>query len=424
MKLIYQITIRISLILSIALFIWAVIFYYNIIDEINDETEDVLEDYSELLIMRALSGEDMPMSFDGTNNSYYILPVSREYARENPDIRYSDEMVYISYKRETEPAKILKSIYKDYDDNYFELTVLIPTIEKDDLKETILYLIIFLYVVLLMIIIAINIWVLHRSFRPLYTLLNWLGNYNINQKNEPLKNDTPVTEFRKLNQAVQQSMERNEQMYEQQKLFIAHASHELQTPLAICRNRLEMLSEDSELNQRQLEELMKTQQTINNMIKLNKTLLLLSKIENGQFPDKQEIDINKLIEKLLSDFSEVFAHRHIETQLIEKENLKIMMNESLASILFSNLIKNAFIYNIDSGTIAIEIDKQNIAIGNDGAPTALDNRKIFERFYQGTKKEGAAGLGLALAESICKLYHLEIRYAFENGKHFFRISVK
>ena len=61
------------------------------------------------------------------------------------------------------------------------------------------------------------------------------GSKGIPGKNiKPLENDTRITEFRKLNETVMRSIERNEKQYEQQKLFIANASHEMQTPLAVC----------------------------------------------------------------------------------------------------------------------------------------------------------------------------------------------
>ena len=116
---------------------------------------------------------------------------------------------------------------------------------------------IFLYIALLLTIIVINVWVFYRNMRPLYVLLHWLDKYRIGKGNEPLQNNTRVSEFRKLNEAAVRYAERSEQMFEQQKQFIGNASHEMQTPLAICRNRLEMLMEDENLSESQLEELMK-----------------------------------------------------------------------------------------------------------------------------------------------------------------------
>lgn len=422
MKLIYRIISRISVALLILMAVWATVFYFIIVDEINDETDDSLEDYSEYIITRALAGEGLPSTDNGTNNTYYITPVSPEYAATENIIRYSDEMIYLEGKGETEPARILKTIFRDSGDQYYELTVAIPTIEKEDLQETILSWVVTLYVILLLVIIGLNVWILYRSFRPMYSLLHWLDNFSVGKKLEPLNNTTKITEFRKLNDAVLRSAKRNVEVYEQQKLFIGHASHELQTPLAICQNRLELLANDPDVTEGQLEEILKTKQTLDYIIKLNKTLLLLTKIENGQFPNQREIVVNDLIKKLAEDYAEVFAYQNISVSFIEDAVLKVSMNDELASVLFGNLLRNAFVHNCENGSITIHITAKSVEFSNTAEAGELDSSQIFTRFYQGVKKEGSTGLGLALAASICKHYGISIQYYF-TGQHHFTLKI-
>lgn len=421
MKLIYRIIIRLSLVLTLVLGVWAVFFYITMMDEVNDEVDDSLEDYSEAIIIRALAGEELPSVNSGSNNQYFMVEITEDYAAAHEKIIYKDSMVYIVEKGETEPARILTTIFKDDENRYYELTVSTPSIEKDDLKDAIRNWMIFLYVALLLVIITVNVWVFQRNMRPLYVLLHWLDGYRIGNKNEPLKNDTQVTEFRKLNDAAIRQAERNEQMFEQQKQFIGNASHEMQTPLAICRNRLEMLMEDESLTEAQLEELIKTHQTLEHITKLNKSLLLLSKIDNGQFTDTKELDLNALLKQYLDDYKEVYAYRNIQTEVIEKGAFRVCMNESLATILITNLLKNAFVHNVDGGHIRIEITSRNFTFRNTGEAHPLDEERVFKRFYQGSKKEGSTGLGLAIVDSICRLQNIGLRYYFENGEHCFEI---
>lgn len=68
------------------------------IDEVNDEVDDALEDYSETIIIRALAGEELPSKTNGSNNQYYMMEVSKEYAESREDIQYKDSMVYIEEK--------------------------------------------------------------------------------------------------------------------------------------------------------------------------------------------------------------------------------------------------------------------------------------------------------------------------------------
>lgn len=422
MKLIYRFIIRISLVLTLILGSWAYLFYLGIMDEVNDEVDDSLEDYSETIIIRALTGEELPSKNNGSNNQYYLTEVTKEYANSHEDISYKDSMVYIVEKGETEPARILSTIFMDDDGRYYELTVSTPSIEKEDMRNAIRGWIIFLYLALLSTVILVMVWVFYRSIKPLYVLLHWLDRYRMGRKNEPLKNDTKITEFKKLNEAAMRHAERNEQLFEQQKQFIGNASHEIQTPLAICRNRLEMLMEDDSLTERQLDELIKTQQTLEHITRLNKSLLLLTKIDNGQFTESKELDLNNILKQYLDDYKEVYAYRNIEISEDETGTFKVNMDESLAVILLTNLLKNAFVHNVDDGHISIMITDHDLMVCNTGTENALDEKQIFERFYQKNKKEGSAGLGLAIVDSICKLQGLSIEYFFRKGKHCFRIS--
>ncbi|WP_317338670.1 HAMP domain-containing sensor histidine kinase [Phocaeicola coprocola] len=421
MKLFHLVLWRISLALIVVLTVWAGFFYMAVVEEVNDEVDDTLEDYSEGLIIRALSGEDMPTASNGSNNQYYLYEVSESYAASHPQITYRDEMVFITEKSETEPARVLITIFRTEDERYMELVVYTPTIEKLDLLRAILGWIIFLYVLLLLIILSINIWVFRKNMKPLYVLLKWLDSSQLGKKNEPLENTTKITEFRKLNAATMAFAERGEKLFEQQKTFIGNASHEMQTPLAICRNRLEMLMEDETLTEHQLNELIKTHQTLENLTRMNRSLLLLCKIENGQFADTRSVCLNDILAHYLDDYKEVYAYRNITVTVTTDSSFCVEMNDSLVSVLVTNLLKNSFVHNIDGGFIYIKITANTFEISNTGEKP-LDRERIFERFYQGQKKGGSTGLGLALVDSICKANHLTIDYTYVENRHIFTIS--
>lgn len=421
MKLFHLVLWRISLALIVVLTVWAGFFYMAVVEEVNDEVDDTLEDYSEGLIIRALSGEDMPTASNGSNNQYYLYEVSESYAASHPQITYRDEMVFVTEKSETEPARVLITIFRTEDERYMELVVYTPTIEKLDLLRAILGWIIFLYVLLLLIILSINIWVFRKNMKPLYVLLKWLDSSQLGKKNEPLENTTKITEFRKLNAATMAFAERGEKLFEQQKTFIGNASHEMQTPLAICRNRLEMLMEDETLTEHQLNELIKTHQTLENLTRMNRSLLLLCKIENGQFADTRSVCLNDILAHYLDDYKEVYAYRNITVTVTTDSSFCVEMNDSLVSVLVTNLLKNSFVHNIDGGFIYIKITADTFEISNTGEKP-LDRERIFERFYQGQKKEGSTGLGLALVDSICKANHLKIDYTYVENRHIFTIS--
>lgn len=422
MKLFYRVLAHLLTGIFVILLGWAIVFYWGIMEEINDEVDDSLEDYSELVIIRSLAGKELPGHDNGSNNQYFLKEVDASYALSKEAICYRDSMIYIAEKGETEPARILTTIFKDKDERYYELSVYTPTIEKRDLKEAIFQLLIGLFVVLLITILVINVWVFHQSMKPFYILLDWLEKFRLGKKNDVLDNPTHITEFRKLNEAVSRFASHSEEMFEQQKQFIGNASHEIQTPLAICQNRLEMLMEDETLSEQQMGEIAKTCQTLEYVSKLNKSLLLLSKIDNSQFASVEKVCLNEILYRYLDDYQEVYDYKGIALDVHEKNTFNITMNGTLAVVLITNLLKNAFVHNIYKGKIQIEITSSNIRFGNTGKDEHLDEKHIFERFYQGSKKEGSTGLGLAIVDAICRQSQLSIQYQFVKGWHWFDIS--
>ena len=424
MKLFYRVLIHLLGGILVVLSGWAFVFYWSMMQEVNDEVDDSLEDYSELIIMRSLAGKELPSNDSGSNNQYFLQEVDATYARSKETICYRDSMIYIAEKKETEPARILITIFKDKNDRFYELSVYTPTIEKQDLREAIFYLLVGLFASLLFAILFINIWVFRQSMKPFYQLLEWLEHYRLGRDNEKLQINTHTTEFQKLNDAVSRYASHSEEVFEKQKQFIGNASHELQTPLAICQNRLEMLMEDETLGEEQMGEIVKTYQTLEYVSKLNKSLLLLSKIDNSQYADSKEINLNEVLHRYVEDYQEVYHYRSITLDLQEQGIFRVWMNETLAVVLITNLLKNAFVHNVDEGSIRIEVSSSGIRFGNFASGPSLDGTRIFERFYQGNKKkEGSTGLGLAIVDAICRQCGLQIRYRFAQDMHWFELSL-
>ena len=422
MKLFNQVLSHLLLGVVVVLFGWAICFYMGIMEEINDEVDDSLEDYSELIIIRSLAGEELPSNDNGSNNQYFLQKITEDYALSHPGIIYKDSMIYINEKKETEPARILTTIFRDGCDELYELTVYTPTIEKADLKASIFYLLIVLFASLLVVILIVNVWVFRNSMKPFYRLLEWLEGYRVGMGKTMLHNPTNTTEFQKLNEAVINFASHNEEVYEQQKLFIGNASHEIQTPLAVCMNRLEMLMEDDTLTENQLKEIIGTYQTLEYASKLNRSLLLLSKIDNSQFVEEKEINMNELVKRYIQDYEDVYSYKDIDVSIKETGNFVVQMNDVLAGILLTNLLKNSFVHNIDNGYLYNDISSDCIRLKNSAEHGPLDEKHLFERFYQGHKKEGSTGLGLALVDAVCRHSRIKIKYLYEEGWHIFELN--
>ena len=367
MKLIYRISLRLSLVLLPLIALWAVVFYFTMVDEINDEVDDALEDYSELIVIRMLSGELLPRMNEGSNNSYTIAPVDENYAAAHPGIDYYDAEVYIPEKEETEPARFLVTIFQDGNGQFYELKVATPTFEKDELLETILWWVVWLYLLLLITVVGTTMWIFYNSMRPLYALLHWLDGYVPGHKTVPVPNNTSITEFRRLNAAAQQAVDRSEELLEQQKQFIGNASHELQTPLAVLGGRMEYMLDHAGLDEQTMGEVIQMQRTLGHIVRLNKTLLLLAKIDNGQFPEAEEVDVNALVRRTAEDMEEIYAYRSMRFALVDEGPLTARMNPSLAGSVVANLLKNAFVHGDEGGEVTVRVAPRRFTVCNSGA---------------------------------------------------------
>lgn len=420
MKLIYRVTIRLSLILLPVLLIWAAVFYFSMVNEINDEADDSLEDYAEMLMQRALAGYELPGPSDGSNNTYSIelLP---DGAGSREQMEFEDKQVFIPEKQETEPARILRMTFHDNDGNCYLLTVSTPTFERDDLFFAVFCHLAVLYAILMITVLAVTALVFNYSMRPLYKLLGWLDKYKPGNGVEDLPVETDTTEFKKLTESAKSTIDRAEKYFERQKHFIGNASHELQTPLAVLGTRIEWLIDNTRLTEEQFAELAKMRQSIHRLSRLNRTLLLISKIENAQFSERRDVDIVGIINNELDIYREIYAHKQIECRTELPAHFVVSMDDSLAATMVTNLIKNAYLHTAEGGIIEISIWDRVLEVKNSGE-SGLDTARLFDRFYT-SGKSGSTGLGLALVKSIADFYRFGISYSFSNGRHCFSVRM-
>lgn len=422
MKLIQKIALRLSMVLIPVIALWAMIFYFVTVEEINDEVDDLLRSYSEQLIAKKLANQELPVADIIAGMHYSISQVTEEYADSHPRTKYYDSDLYINETDEDEPARFLKTFFYDAEGRYFELIAAIPTFEKEDLIEAILWWIAALYLILLVTVIVITLAVFQKSIRPLYEILDWLNAYTPGKTQDKLAADTDIYEFRQLEKAVTEATDRSNEAYEKQKQFIGNASHELQTPLAVLGGRIDWMLDNDSLGEENIGELVKMKREVVHISRLNKTLLLLTKIDNGQFPDVMDVNLSSIVQSQREMYEEIFSRKNIHCSLeMQDSPVVVRMNETLATILVTNLIKNAFMHSPEGGIVTIALDGNELAVENSGeAP--LDRERIFDRFYQGAKKEGSTGLGLALAKTIADKNGMQFSYSFADGKHRFRIN--
>ena len=410
---------KLALLLFLLMAVWGVLFYYAIIDEVVDETDDTLENYGEILMESALHDPSI-LETEGSLMSFYkFTPISEEEGRHYRQVFY-DATVYIELEDEDEPVRVMCTAFRMPDGQYYELKLMISILERDDMVEAMLW---YLGALFLLFLICTSIGiqlVLKGVFRPLHRLLDWLHCIQPGKEVPPLDNPTKIREFQQLGDAAVDMGNRSYKAYEEQKQFIENASHELQTPLAIVRAKIELLAENESMTEEQLKELDEIYTTLGRAVRLNKSLLLLSRIENGQYTETEDVSVDEVLDELLPDLMDIYEGKKIHlVRTKETEPFVIRCNLSLAQILVSNLVKNSLVHNREGGELHIATTPSSLTIMNSGEHP-LDGEKLFRRFYRSIDgKKDYTGLGLAIARSIALSASLSLTYKWQEGMHLF-----
>ena len=384
---------KLALLLFLLMAVWGVLFYYAIIDEVVDETDDTLENYGEILMESALHDPSI-LETEGSLMSFYkFTPISEEEGRHYRQVFY-DATVYIELEDEDEPVRVMCTAFRMPDGQYYELKLMISILERDDMVEAMLW---YLGALFLLFLICTSIGiqlVLKGVFRPLHRLLDWLHCIQPGKEVPPLDNPTKIREFRQLSDAALDMGNRSYKAYEEQKQFIENASHELQTPLAIVRGKVELLAESEGMTEQQMEQLDEIYATLGRAVKLNKSLLLLSRIENGQYTEMEDVSVDEILDELLPDLMDIYEHKQVRLiRKREEQPFIIRCNHSLAQILVSNLVKNSLLHNREEGELQVLTTPTSLVIKNTG-DVPLDGEKLFRRFYHGMDgKKDSTGLG-------------------------------
>ena len=404
--------------------VWAVVFYFNMLNEIKSSIDEGLENYKRLIIKNAQKDSTILTKNYFDESFFAIRLINKKQALSTKD-KYLDTKLNMQdaddEAPEPEPVRMLITAF-ELDGNYYELKVANSMVEEDDLIKELLYDIVWLYISLIIGIIFINNLVLKKLWKPFYDFLNQLKKYRLGKTKKLPIIKTNTKEFTDLQNAVNALLKHTTETYEQQKQFIGNASHELQTPLAIATNKLELLIEKGNLQNEQAENIAEVMSIIERLVRLNKSLLLITKIENKQFLDNQQILLNDIVQKNVSDLEEMAIFKKVKITVNENAKLSIQMDASLANIIISNLLKNAIFHNVPSGEVFVEITEKTIKISNTGDNQKLDENLLFSRFYKPDSKSKGTGLGLAIVKAIADLYGFKVSYSFNNTLHFFQIE--
>lgn len=416
-KLLYKSSKSYLLLTSILLLISAPIFYVIIQNLYLEDVDEALElRKNEFLkyTVNQLKESNIPF-WNAYNRDIKILQ-NQNIKKE----RYFFTEYYDTLSQEYEPYREINAQVMIQGKPY-TLSVRANMVESEDLILSIFVIFIFLLAFLLMGLFFINKRLSVKLWQPFYQIIQQIENFEVDKTNLPKLPKTDIEEFSKLNRSIEYLIQKNTAIYRNQREFVENAAHELQTPLAVFQSKIDMLIQSGNFTKQQSEILSSLNNSVSRLNRLNKNLLLLSKIENENYDEKQHININEIIEKQFDFFSEQAKSKNISIKTEFREPLFVYANPSLTEILISNLFLNAIRHNTENGQVLITTTNKSINFENTGIAQSLYKKKLFIRFSKLNPSTQGNGLGLAIVKKIADLNKWEINYSFSENMHIFSV---
>lgn len=392
---------------------------YDLIHEevVANTDEALMKDF--IRVENTLLKKDSVIDFTSVNGEIIVRPSQLQYSKTISS--FSDTTMYDDYEEEMLPFRVLKVNYHGEQMDY-DVIIRKIYLESEDLTNGILIAMEIMFGCLLAGFFAINFFISRSLWKPFQKTLALLDKYDLNKK-EKIKFDSVSTkEFKQLNNALNEMTEKIQRDYQNLKEFTENASHEIQTPLAIIRTKLELMVQSENIPQEQMKLVQDVYESTNRLSKLNQSLLLLAKIENRQFHEEQKIDLKNLIEKKLEQFEDMLAFKNITIEKKFIASPEIKMNLQLADILLSNLLGNAIKHNLVDGKIIVELNSNSLSVSNAGNPLEISPEKLFGRFQKASPSSESVGLGLSIVKQICDTYNFRLNYSNANNVHIVSVS--
>ena len=336
MKLQNKINIRFILVTLIIFIVAGIVFYYALGRVVQQNIGEMLDSRKANIIQYLQHNEISSIIRESPDHSIFI----RQIAKTEDRRVMSDTMAYDIDEKQIIPYR--KMVFTtSVNNNYFEIIILQSLLESEDLQRIIFYFMAILFALLLLALFFLNRWLSEKAWKPFFRSLSLLKSTKISDKHQIIFDQTGIFEFDQLNRTLEEMIQKMQTDFFNLKEFTENASHEIQTPLAIIKSKLELLLDDQELSVLQNKRLHDAFETVTRLSKMNEALLLLSKIGNQQFVEKSEIDFCYLIKSRLEYLEELLALKQIELHIQLDVPVVISIHPLLADILINNLLINA-----------------------------------------------------------------------------------
>lgn len=293
------------------------------------------------------------------------------------------------------------------------------TFEFGDLLYVLIGSILALFLLFFVFTYLVDFYLKKKVWSPFNDTLEKLDDYDLEIGRNLSLTNSGIKEFDKLNEVVNKMVGKINSDYENTKNFSEDISHEMQTPLAIIKSRIDIIRQQHTLDKDSIVSLSVISNAVSRLSNLNKSLLLLTKIRNDQFQDIVKVNVKQVITDFLENIEELIEAKAITVD-IACDDLFIDMDLTLSDILISNLLVNAIRHNINEGFVKIQLSDDKLIIENSCLPQE-NKGNLFDRMVSNKSKD-SIGLGLNLVKSICDKNGFDVSYSFPMDR-VFRIEI-
>lgn len=302
-------------------------------------------------------------------------------------------------------------------DKTYKIEIFDVIVESDDIYSGVFKSQTRLFIILGAVLVIFSFLVSSWLFRPFNVTMQAIKNFRINDPNEPELGKTNTKEFNELNQILARMIQKSKIDYSSLKEFSENASHEIQTPLAVAKGKIELLMQSKTLDEEQLHLINSTYEAINHLSKMSRSLSLLTKIDNNEFTNFQKINLSEKINNSIFDFQELLELKNISIKNEVEKDVIVQSDPVLIQMLITNLFQNSIRHNIAEGHIFIKLTKDYLEISNSGKSLTVPTISLFKRFKKDNQSSGTIGLGLAIVKKICDVNNFDIKYDHKKGEH-------
>ena len=351
------------------------------------------------------------------NDTIIITPISQPRAAET----FSDTLLFNPESGKYALYRQLGFVKTVLNRDYY-IQIFKPLEETDRLIIRIIIMMNILIVMIILTLIIANRHSSRQDWKVFYDTIAKINNYDVNSHEEFMLQHSDIREFEDLNRVLSTMTERIKNDYLNLKEYIENASHEIQTPLAIINSKMELLLQSGDMKEKQYKTVADAYEASNRLSRLNKTLILLAKIENRQFPESKPVNPAIMINHQLESLEDLIHAKKITVVKHMEDEVTVAMNPYLAEILLVNLIKNALRHNITGGELNVTLSKSSLRIANSGPALTLDPEMLFKRFHTSSSSPESLGLGLSIVQKICTMYGFNVKYSYQNSMHVIKVD--